>query len=578
MRRGGVVVFIVLLGLMGAAMMLAAYLLRRPTGAGGSSSSILVFDVPYVLEEGEPPASGYTMDWLRPERPTLWRVVSGLRRAAKDDRVEGLVLHIDDVDWGWAKVAEVRDAIQTFRAEGKPVYASLSGGGEREYLLASAADVVTVPPLGVLQLDGLTASALFMRGTFDKLDITPNFSHSGTYKSGAEGYTRQSMSEPAREALQSLLDDIYADLVDSLAMARELEPDTVARFLDDGPFGAEEAWSRGLVDTVMYRGDLDSLALHADEGDRDRLSFARYLERPAPSGARSRIALVVASGTIAEGRSRDSMGEGAVLGSETLIKALHDACDRASVKAIVLRIDSPGGSAPASDEIWREVERCREEKPVVASMSDLAASGGYYIAVGADSIVARSTTITGSIGVYGGKLNVLGLYRKLGLNVETLSRGAHAEMLSPFKDFSPDEAARFQNSMDTVYRTFVSRVSDGRGLAAEDVETVAQGRVWSGTAAADRALVDEIGGIPRAVEIARKLAKIPAGEEIALDVYPKIERTFLQRVFAGFFSEDQGDEALAALRLPPVLRAWLTAARFPSGVALALLPYSIEIR
>ena len=577
MRRGGVVVFIVLLGLMGAAMMLAAYLLGRPAGGGGSSS-VLVFDVPYILEEGDPPPSSYTMDWFRPERPTLWRIVGGLRRAAKDDHIEGLVLHIDDIDWGWAKVAEVRDAIQAFRAEGKPVYASLSGGGEREYLLASAADVVTAPPLAILQLDGLTASALFMRGTLDKLDITPNFAHSGTYKSGVEGFTRREMSEPAREALQALLDDLYADLIDSLAVARDLSADTVARFLDEGPFGAEDAWARGLVDTVMYRADLDSLALDSDGGERNRLSFLRYLERPLPPAARSRIALVVASGAISDGRSRDAPGEGTVLGSETLIKALHDACDRASVKAIVLRIDSPGGSAPAADEIWREVERCRERKPVVASMSDLAASGGYYIAVAADSIVARSNTITGSIGVFGGKLNILGLYRKLGLNVETLTRGAHAEMLSPYKDFSSDEAARFQNSMDTVYRTFVARVSDGRGLAAEDVETVAQGRVWSGSSAMDRALVDEIGGIPRAVEMAKKLAKIPADEEVSLDVYPKVERTFLQRMFSGLFSEDEGDEALAALRLPPVLRAWMTAARFPSGIALTLLPYSIEIR
>lgn len=577
MRRGGVIVFIVLLGLMGAAMMLAAYLLGRPAGGGGSSS-VLVFDVPYLLEEGDPPPSSYTMDWLRPERPTLWRVVGGLRRAAKDDHIEGLVLHIDDIDWGWAKVAEVRDAIQAFRAEGKPVYASLSGGGEREYLLASAADIVTAPPLAILQLDGLTASALFMRGTLDKLDITPNFAHSGTYKSGVEGFTRREMSEPAREALQALLDDFYADLIDSLAVARDLPADTVARFLDEGPFGAEDAWTRGLVDTVMYRADLDSLALDGDDGERNRLSFLRYLERPLPSAARSRIALVVASGAISDGRSRDAPGEGTVLGSETLIKALHDACDRGSVKAIVLRIDSPGGSAPAADEIWREVERCRERKPVVASMSDLAASGGYYIAVAADSIVARSNTITGSIGVFGGKLNILGLYRKLGLNVETLTRGAHAEMLSPYRDFSSDEAARFQNSMDTVYRTFVARVSDGRGLAAEDVETVAQGRVWSGAAAVDRALVDEIGGIPRAVEMAKKLAKIPVDEEVSLDVYPKVERTFLQRVFSGLFSEDEGDETLAALRLPPVLRAWLTAARFPSGIALTLLPYSIEIR
>jgi protease-4 len=198
------------------------------------------------------------------------------------------------------------------------------------------------------------------------------------------------------------------------------------------------------------------------------------------------------------------------------------------------------------------------------------------VAVAADSIVARPGTITGSIGVYGGKLNILGLYQKLGLNVETLSRGAHAQMLSPFKDFDEDEARRFQESMETVYRTFVARVSEGRGLAVEDVEAVAQGRVWSGTAAADRALVDGLGGIPRAVEMAKRLARIPADEEVALEIYPKVDRTFLQRLLSGLVSEE--DEVLAALRLSPVVSAWLTAARFPSGVALTLLPYHIEIR
>jgi len=575
MRRGGVIVFVVLLGLIGTAMMFAAYLLQRPL-PGSGHSSVLVFDVPYMLEEGDPPPSGYVTDWLRPDRLTLWRVVGGLRRAARDHQIEALVLHIDHVDWGWAKVAEVRDAIQAFREEGKPIYASVSGGGEREYLLASSADYVTAPPLTVLQLDGLTASALFWRGTLDKLDIRPNFAQSGTYKSGAESATRKEMSGPAREALQALLDDLYADLIDSLAVARGLDRDTVARLLDDGPYGAEKAWVQGLIDTLMYRADLDSLALEDESGERDRLLFTRYLERPVSPGARPRIALVVASGTIYEGRSYDAPGEGLVLGSATLIKALKQAREKESIKAIVLRIDSPGGSAPASDEIWREVQRCREHKPVVASMSDVAASGGYYVAAAADSIVARSGTITGSIGVYGGKLNVLGLYQKLGLNVETLSRGAQAEMLSPFKDFNEQEASRFQESMETVYRTFVARVSDGRGLTPEEVEAVAQGRVWSGVAAAERALVDDIGGIPRAVDMAKSLAKIPADEEVALEVYPKVERTFLQRLLSGLFNEE--DEVLSSLRQSQVVKALVTMARFPSGEALTLLPYHIEIR
>jgi len=577
MARRGVTVFLLLLAALGVAMLFAALALRRPATTL-TSSTVLVFDVPHSLEEDNPPPSGYSMDWLRPERPTLWRVITALRRAAEDERIEALLLHVDNIDWGWAKIAEVREAIQAFRAAGKPVFASLTGGGEREYLLASAADLVSAPPLSILQLDGLTASALFLRGTLDKLDITPNFAQSGTYKSGVEGFTRSEMSAPAREALQSMLDDLYATLLDSLATARGLARDSVDRILDDGPYEVERARASGLVDSVMYRADLDSLALEGEDGERDRLSFTRYMNRVGRSLTRNRIALILASGTISEGRSHEAPGEGAVLGSETIVKALREARKRSAVKAIVLRIDSPGGSAPASDEIWREVERCREEKPVVASMSDYAASGGYYIAVGADSIVAQPGTITGSIGVFGGKLNILGLYRKLGLNVETVTRGANAGMMSPYRDFSPDEARRFQESMDIVYRTFVSRVSKGRGMSAEDVEQVAQGRVWSGRSAADRELVDELGGLQRAIDMARAMAGLPGEEEVGLDVYPRVDRTFLQRFFAELVSGDENDEALVQLRLPDAVRAWLTAARFPAGVALALLPYSIDIR
>jgi protease-4 len=405
----------------------------------------------------------------------LWKVSFGLRQAAEDDRIAALVLHVGSVDWGWAKINEVRDAIEAFRESGKPVYASFEGGGEREYLIASAADLIAAPPLTVLQLDGLTASALFMRGTFDKLDVNPNFAQAGTYKSGAEGYTRHEMSPPAREALEALVDDLYGALLDTLADARDLPRDTVAALLDDGPYDAPLAWTRGLIDTVLYEAELDSLAMD-DVGDSDHtISFWRYLDRLRHPPAHSRFALVVASGTISDGKSRGGFGEDEVLGSETLIDALDEVRERQSVKAVILRVDSPGGSAPASDEMWRAVERLRAEKPVVISMSDYAASGGYYLSVAGSSIVAQPTTITGSIGVYGGKLNVLGLYRKVGLNVETVSRGKHAEMMSPFKDFSSEESEAFQNSMLQVYRTFVDRVADGREMKAQDVDAIAKG-------------------------------------------------------------------------------------------------------
>jgi protease-4 len=340
--------------------------------------------------------------------------------------------------------------------------------------------------------------------------------------------------------------------------------------MDEGPYDAPEAWARGLIDTVLYEAELDSLATE-DVSDSDHtISLWRYLDRLRHPPAKSRFALVVASGTISDGKSRDE-----VLGSETLIDALDEVRERKSVKAVILRVDSPGGSAPASDEMWRAVERLRAEKQVVISMSDYAASGGYYLSVAGSSIVAQPTTITGSIGVYGGKLNVLGLYHKVGLNVETVSRGKHAEMMSPFKDFTPEESQQFQNSMQHVYRTFVDRVAEGREMKEDEVERFAQGRVWSGVAAAEHGLVDELGGIEKAVEVAKKLANVPADEQVAVEIYPKVEKNFFQRIFSEMFSDDWEE---SALRLMPGLSAFLEVAALPSGVALTWLPYRIDIR
>ena len=565
---------VVVFAVLGVAVLLATLAIRTPAPTT-LPSTVLVFEVPAELDEAQPPAGGGLLDLLQRERPTVWTLASGIREAAKDSRIKALVLHVDAIDWGWAKVSEMREAVMDFRRTGKPVYASFEGGGEREYLLASAAGTIACPPLAMLELNGLTASALFMRGTLDKVGVTPNFAQAGRYKSAVEAWTKQGLSAPAREALQALVDDQYGLLVDTLAVARGLAPDSVEALLDLGPFGAREALAVGLVDTLLHRTELDSMVTVAVGGRRATLSLNRYVGRlEAPRGG-ARIALVNAVGTIAEGKSRSGPTDGDVLGAETLIKALREVRNRSSIDAVVLRVDSPGGSAQASDEIWQEVRRCEERKPVVASFSDLAASGGYYIAVPADTIVADPGTLTGSIGAFGGKLNLLGLYHKLGLNVETVSRGRHAEMFSPFKDFTPEEAARFQAQMDEVYRVFVSRVSEGRGLSPADVDSVGQGRVWTGLAAADLGLVDVLGGLPAAIDIARSMAGIGRDETLTIEVYPRVERTFFQRLFADLWGEEE-EQAVSVL--PPVVRAWLAAARFPSGAPLTLMPWSIEIR
>jgi protease IV len=573
--RRGVLLFVLLAVVLGGIVLVGALRLRREPAVEGSS--VLVFDVPVALDETAPPPRPFPFGASRRERNTLYDLVDGLDRAADDDHVEALVLHVDNLDWGWAKVSEVRDAILRFRASGKPVYASLAGGGEREYLLASAASRLSMPPTATLQLDGLSATATFYRGTFDKLGVVPNFAHVGRYKSAVEPYTRNGMSEDARAALGTVLDHLYGLLADSVASGRGMTPDSVRRLVDDGPYAADAAVRVGLLDTLLYDLDVDSLAVRRHGRRVPAMTLTRYIARLAPNRVGTHVALVTAAGAIVSGKSRDLPGQGIVLGSETIVEALREARTRRSIRAVVLRIDSPGGVAQASDDIWHEVERCRAVKPVIVSMSDYAASGGYYFAVAADSIVAQPATLTGSIGIFGGKLNVLGLYHKLGLNVETVSRGRHAEMLSPYRDFDADEANRFQASLEHFYRGFVARVAQGRRLDPAAVDSLGQGRVWSGIGAREHGLVDRLGGLDVAIAMARSRLKLAPGEALVVDRLPRVQYTFLERMVQQLFSDDDED-AMAALELPPAVRTWIAISRFPTGTALAMMSYGIEIR
>src|SRR5437773_2311796 len=327
---------IVLLAVAGAIVLAFALRVRSP-GSDSSSATALVLDVPSTLEESEPPDRPLVLGPGRRGRITLYAMVNAIERAAGDDHVGAIVLHIDGIGWGWAKLAEVRDALRRFAAAGKPIYASLSSGGEAEYLLASAARIVSMPPTATLQLDGLSATVLFLRGTLDKVGVSPNFVHVGRYKSAIETYARRDMSPPAREALEALLDDHYRLLVDSLASARGRSPAFIQRQLDEGPFEAREARSRGLIDTMLYQPDLDSLATRRGRARLSTMPFRRYADRISrPHGAQ--VALIVASGTIVPGKSHVGANGEWFLGAETLIEALNEARQRHSIRAVVLRI------------------------------------------------------------------------------------------------------------------------------------------------------------------------------------------------------------------------------------------------
>ena len=571
-RRRALLVLLLCVGL-GALLLNIAIRLRRPLHST-IAPRVLVFDVPPQVDEGPAPPS-LSLDFLRHDRPTFHDLLFAVYNAAEDRSVEAIVLHIDGLDWGWARVYEMTSALRTFRAAGKPVYASLNGGSEKEYVLAASADRLAMPPVSTLQLDGLSASAMFLKGAYDKLDIRPNFAHVGRFKSAVEQYTRDSLSPDARHAMDELLDDEFALLVDSIAVARDLPADSVRHLIDNGPYTADAARALGLLDTLLAEADVDSLAAHAG-GDRFPTgSLARYAEEGS-AGSGEHVALLVAEGDIIPGKSRDGTFGGRSVGDVTLVEALRDIRQRKSIRAVVLRIDSPGGSGDASDAVWQEIRRVRRVKPVIVSMGDVAASGGYYLACAGDAIVAGPGTITGSIGVFGGKLNVLGLYRKLGLNIETVSRGKHAEMLSPFKDFSDEELARYQQSLDQFYRVFLSRVAEGRKMDPAVIDSVGQGRVWSGVQAKARGLIDELGGLNEAFELAKERAKIDADEDIIVDVYPRPRRTFLQNWLGGVLQDADEQES----RLPGLAAFghWYEMATVPAGRVQALMPYTIDIR
>lgn len=577
--RRGVFLFLILMGVFGLAV-LSAVLVMRFSSHAPSGRTVLTYDVPSQIDESEPPFVPFSFRSWRRENPTLYDVVSGLRYAATDDHVEALVLHVDRLDWGWSRIAELRDAVRAFRETGKPVYASLgSGASEPEYLLASVADEVCMAPTTTLGINGLSLSVLFLRGTLDKAGITPNFDHVGTYKSAIEQYTRNDMSPPAREALDAVLDDYRRLLVDSLASARGWSVAQTSRLVDGGPYTASEAVERGLLDTLVYGRDVDSLAILRVGGRAHSLPLGRYLDRVPETLSLDKVALVVVEGEIVSGRSGEGWMGGREVGSETLVEALREARRRHSIKAIVLRVDSPGGSADAADDIWHEVELCRRVKPVVVSMGDYAASGGYYISAPADTIVAEPATLTGSIGIFAGKFNLLGGYRKLGMNIETLSRGPNAELYSPFKDFSADEARRFHELLERGYHEFVQRVARGRKRPERWVEGVAQGRVWTGSQARARGLVDVLGGMDTAIQLARRRAGIGPDEEVAIERLPRVRYKFLQGFLEGLVGNDE-DAMRARLlaELPPGVRTLLAAARFRPGERVALMPFRIEIR
>jgi protease IV len=512
---------------------------------------------------------------------TVRGFVEGLEKAKRDPRIHAVLLMPSSLSLPyWAKVQELRDAIVDFRKSKKTVVAFLEYGGDREYYLASAADKVYLLPTSPLDLTGVASYEIFLRGTLDKIGAYPDFIHVGEYKTAVNQMTEKGYTPAHKEMSESLNRDMYDQLVRGLAEARGKTEQEIRALIDQGPFVPEDALRHGLIDGLAYEDQLDDRVAELRSGSRElrRIEGGDYQRASARLGRGPRIAIIYAVGTIASGQSAFDPLNGAIVGSDSLVEQIREVRDDSSVKAIILRVDSPGGSSVASDVIWRELMITRDknpDRPLIASMSDLAASGGYYISLPAQVIVAQPATLTGSIGVYSGKIAVGGTLNKLGVTTGTVVAGANADIYSPFAPFSPAQRARLQDHMQGFYENFVEKTAESRKTTPEKIDQVAQGRVWTGRQAREHGLVDALGGLDVAVRIAKERANIPADQNVELVTYPE-RRTLFQAISDQFgggqmnvwdaLASGAEQRAVAALTAPARL--------FRRGEPLALMPYA----
>lgn len=488
---------------------------------------------------------------LRKRVPTVLEHVRALEAAAGDRRIAAAVVELRGFGGGWAKADEIREALAAFRKSGKPLYAFMESGESKDYFVASAAERVAMPPSGVLLVNGLLADVPFYKGTLDKVGIVADLGHVGEYKSASETYTRDSMSDAQREATSALLDGLYGRLVSVVGKARSIPEQRVRELLDEGLLTASRAKELRLVDDLSYRDQVESALAKRIGGEFRPVREGAYVSSLGLRAGSARFAVVHVSGVISSGTSSGDSFGGQTAGSDTVTRALRTAREDDRIRAVILRVDSPGGSGLASDVIWRELALTREAKPVIVSMSDLAASGGYYVGMGADAIVAGEDTLTGSIGVIGGKFSLRGLYDWIGVKREQLKRGENADLFTDYRPFTETQRALMKRQMEAFYRDFVHKAAVGRGKTDAEIDAVGRGRVWTGAQARERGLVDETGGFLAAVEVARRKAGIPRGHPVAIEVLPESQGIF------GSFLAQGGDDSIAGSVLLCLLPASL---------------------
>ena len=587
---GGILLVLLIVVVIGIAF--AARNMGKPSVADNSVLILSVSgDLPdYVAEEPLAKAFGIK------QSQSFTSLLTQLRKAKVDNRIGAVLLNIDFPGIGWAKADELRDAVADLKTSGKPVYAYMEIGTNREYYIATAADKIFLPPTGDIYINGFAAEAMFYKGSLDKLGIEADVIQIGPkYKNAPDQYTKKEMGEGQREVINALLDEYFSRFTTAISTSRKKTVDDVKALVDNAPYNANKAKELGLIDGALYPEQVDaelkSALGYAADAKLRKVSGGDYREIPSDSlgiNTGEKVAVIYASGAINVGRSTNGPLNGEMVGSDTLVGAINDAADDKSIRAIVLRVDSPGGSALASDLMWHAIENAKAKKPFVVSMSDVAASGGYYIACNANKIIAEPTTITGSIGMFLGKPVLKGFYDWLGVSNEYVMRGKNAGIFRETEKFTDTERAKMTEQANGVYYdNFVPKVAAGRKKTNEEVNTLGQGRVWTGTQAKANGLIDEFGGLEKAISVAKDLATLPADKDVKRIVFPA-PRPYFETLFGGGSddnsTETNAQQAQAALleSMPAdVRRAFRYAAlldKMQQGQSMLMMPFELDIK
>jgi protease-4 len=538
-----------------------------------------------------PPAESPERSLFSSRGATVQEVIDAVDRAREDERVTGLFLRVGPFEGAWGRVGDLLEAFQAFRETDKPIHCYLEAADNAGYALAArACDRISMTPAGMLDTVGIAAHAFFARRLLDSIGVRADVLQVGRFKGAAEPVMRDEMSPELRESLGALVDDIHADLIDALVTGRGIEAPRAQEILDQGPYDSARAREANLVDDVAF--DDEARAHVRREANADRIDRVRFgpeeqeldLEAilSALSGGAedeethgSRLALVHMTGTIVDAEE-DGQGTGR---SGPFVRHMRALADDDEVRAVVLRIDSPGGSALASDRMWHAVRRCAAKKPVIVSLGDTAASGGYYIATAGTVILAHPTSVVGSIGVIGGKADLSSLFSRVGVSAEIISRGANAGWSTPTRGFTEGERRVLIRSMRSTYRRFVRRVADGRGMEREAVEAIAEGRVWSGRRGLELGLVDQAGGLRAAIALARERGELD--DDAPIDMWPR-EQGVLQ-ILGQLLSGGPEGAATELIELATTVEPFGTAlelARAFSGREhmLLTLPFVLDVR